>query len=51
MGKSSSNNNCKLYNVITSNRIQSNELNKGSKVVMIGDSHLKDCAKNVKSYI
>jgi hypothetical protein len=49
--KSSPNNNCKLSDVITSNIIQCNELNKGSKVVMIGDGHFRDCAENVKSYL
>jgi hypothetical protein len=48
---SSSKNSCKLSDIITSNSNQSNEQNNVNKIVMIGDSHFRDCSEKVKSYL
>jgi hypothetical protein len=49
--RSSSKNSCKLSDIITSNSNQSNEQNNVNKIVMIGDSHFRDCSEKVKSYL
>jgi hypothetical protein len=40
-----------MHEDITSNKNKSKDLRKESNVIMIGDSHFRGCAENIKAYL